>query len=145
MIGLTASVWTKNVRKGEELGKRLRAGVITINNHAFTGALPGAPWSGALETRQARLGLADGSLDAHLSAHLGDGRSLVALVPSGPPKWIAGLLDLRDFEASGRLRAVAIRRTVAALQLNPGLTAMAPEKAYADVPDSQNNAKLEYQ
>jgi len=64
-----------------------------------------APWNGTLEARQARLGLADGSLDTHLSARLGDGRPLVALVPSGPPKWIAGLLDLRDFEASGRLRA----------------------------------------
>jgi hypothetical protein len=65
----------------------------------------GAPWSGALETRQARLGLADGSFEASLSARLGDGRPLVALVPSGPPKWIAGLLDLRDFKASGRLHA----------------------------------------
>ena len=44
--GLTASVWTKKVARGEELAKKLRAGVVTINNHAFTGALPGAPWSG---------------------------------------------------------------------------------------------------
>ena len=44
--GLTASVWTKNIRKGEELARKLRAGVVTINNHSFTGALPGAPWSG---------------------------------------------------------------------------------------------------
>ena len=49
-FGLTASVWTKNVRHGEALGRRLRAGVVTINNHAFTGALPGAPWSGVGET-----------------------------------------------------------------------------------------------
>jgi acyl-CoA reductase-like NAD-dependent aldehyde dehydrogenase len=45
-FGLTASVWTRNVKKGEALGRRLRAGVVTINNHAFTGALPGAPWTG---------------------------------------------------------------------------------------------------
>jgi acyl-CoA reductase-like NAD-dependent aldehyde dehydrogenase len=48
--GLTASVWTKNVTKGQALGMRLRAGVVTINNHAFTGALPGAPWSGHGDT-----------------------------------------------------------------------------------------------
>jgi acyl-CoA reductase-like NAD-dependent aldehyde dehydrogenase len=48
--GLTASIWTKNVTKGEELAHELRAGVVTINNHAFTGALPGAPWSGFGET-----------------------------------------------------------------------------------------------
>ena len=48
--GLTASIWTKKVRVAEEMAKRLRAGVVTINNHAFTGALPSAPWSGHGET-----------------------------------------------------------------------------------------------
>jgi acyl-CoA reductase-like NAD-dependent aldehyde dehydrogenase len=48
--GLTASVWTRKTARGEELAKRLRAGVVTINNHAFTGALPAAPWSGVGET-----------------------------------------------------------------------------------------------
>jgi acyl-CoA reductase-like NAD-dependent aldehyde dehydrogenase len=45
-FGLTASVWTRNVSRGERIARRLRAGVVTINNHAFTGALPSAPWSG---------------------------------------------------------------------------------------------------
>jgi len=45
-FGLTASLWTKNTSRAEKLAHRLRAGVVTINNHAFTGALPGAPWSG---------------------------------------------------------------------------------------------------
>lgn len=44
--GLTASVWTRDLRAGERLSRRLQAGVITINNHAFTGGIPGAPWSG---------------------------------------------------------------------------------------------------
>ena len=48
--GLTASVWTADVRRGEALAKRLRAGVVTINNHSFTGALPSAPWGGVGET-----------------------------------------------------------------------------------------------
>jgi acyl-CoA reductase-like NAD-dependent aldehyde dehydrogenase len=48
--GLTASVWTKNVKRGEQIAKTLRAGVVTVNNHSFTGALPGAPWSGQGET-----------------------------------------------------------------------------------------------
>jgi hypothetical protein len=80
-------------------GTRVRLQDVSLEGAA------GAPWSGVLETRQARLEVADGSLDAQLSARLGDGRPLVALVPAGPPKWIAGLLDLRGFEASGRLRA----------------------------------------
>ncbi len=49
-FGLTASVWTKDVRRAEQIAHRLRAGVVTINNHAFTGALPSAPWSGVGET-----------------------------------------------------------------------------------------------
>jgi acyl-CoA reductase-like NAD-dependent aldehyde dehydrogenase len=48
--GLTASVWTADVRGGEALAKKLRAGVVTINNHSFTGALPSAPWGGVGET-----------------------------------------------------------------------------------------------
>jgi acyl-CoA reductase-like NAD-dependent aldehyde dehydrogenase len=48
--GLTASVWTKDVDKGKKVAMRLRAGVVTVNNHAFTGALPQAPWSGFGET-----------------------------------------------------------------------------------------------
>lgn len=44
--GLTASVWTKNVWKGWEIGKRLDVGVLTVNNHAFTGGIPSLPWGG---------------------------------------------------------------------------------------------------
>jgi hypothetical protein len=43
-------VWTKSIDRGLRIASRLRAGVVTINNHAFTGALPQAPWSGYGET-----------------------------------------------------------------------------------------------
>ncbi len=48
--GLTASLWTRDIRAARALAKQLRAGVVTINNHAFTGAIPAAPWSGHGET-----------------------------------------------------------------------------------------------
>jgi acyl-CoA reductase-like NAD-dependent aldehyde dehydrogenase len=48
--GLTASVWTKDLKRAQELAKNLRVGVVTINNHSFTGAVPAAPWSGYGET-----------------------------------------------------------------------------------------------
>src|SRR5260221_8229235 len=48
--GLTASVWSKKIKRAEQVASKLRAGVVTINNHAFTGALPAAPWSGVGDT-----------------------------------------------------------------------------------------------
>jgi acyl-CoA reductase-like NAD-dependent aldehyde dehydrogenase len=48
--GLTASIWTRNVSEGQRLASRLRVGVVTLNNHGFTGAIPAAPWSGVGET-----------------------------------------------------------------------------------------------
>ena len=44
--GLTASVWSRRIRRAKTLAHRLRAGVVTINNHGFTASLPMAPWSG---------------------------------------------------------------------------------------------------
>lgn len=48
--GLTASIWSKDVRAAERLARRLRAGVVTINNHSFTGAIPSVPWGGVGES-----------------------------------------------------------------------------------------------
>ncbi|MBX3227183.1 MAG: aldehyde dehydrogenase family protein [Labilithrix sp.] len=48
--GLTASLWTEDVRAAEKLAHRLKAGVVTINNHSFTGAIPSLPWGGVGES-----------------------------------------------------------------------------------------------
>lgn len=45
-FGLTVSVWSRNLHRAERLGRRIHAGVVTINNHAFTGSLADAPWGG---------------------------------------------------------------------------------------------------
>jgi delta 1-pyrroline-5-carboxylate dehydrogenase len=47
---LTTSIWTKKIRRGEKLAQKLRSGIVTINNHAFTAALPAAPWTGTGDT-----------------------------------------------------------------------------------------------
>jgi acyl-CoA reductase-like NAD-dependent aldehyde dehydrogenase len=50
-FGLTASLWTKRIQRAEKIARRIRAGVVTINNsHAFTGALPFAAWGGPRES-----------------------------------------------------------------------------------------------
>lgn len=45
-FGLTTSVWTKKIRRGRDIARKLRSGVVTINNHGFTAALAAAPWTG---------------------------------------------------------------------------------------------------
>lgn len=47
---LSTSVWTKAVRRGHKLAGALRSGVVTINNHGFTPALPAAPWTGTRDS-----------------------------------------------------------------------------------------------
>lgn len=48
--GLTNSLWTSDVARARELAPRLRCGVVTVNNHAFTASMPFVPWGGVGET-----------------------------------------------------------------------------------------------
>ncbi len=45
-MGLTASLWTRDVDRANQIASRLRVGVVTINNHSLTAAIPNLPWSG---------------------------------------------------------------------------------------------------
>ena len=42
--GLTASIWTKNLKLGEEIAKKIEAGTVEINRHGLSKA--GCPWGG---------------------------------------------------------------------------------------------------
>jgi acyl-CoA reductase-like NAD-dependent aldehyde dehydrogenase len=57
--GLGASIWTTDLARGQRLAERLDFGVVNINNHAFTGAVPSLPWSG---TRATGFGVANSAL-----------------------------------------------------------------------------------
>jgi acyl-CoA reductase-like NAD-dependent aldehyde dehydrogenase len=48
--GLGASIWSRDIARAERLGERLEVGVVNVNNHAFSGAIPALPWSGTRET-----------------------------------------------------------------------------------------------
>ena len=48
--GLTGSIWTRDERAAERIAAKLRTGVVTVNNHSFTGAIPLLPWTGVAET-----------------------------------------------------------------------------------------------
>jgi acyl-CoA reductase-like NAD-dependent aldehyde dehydrogenase len=49
-LGLTASVWTKNRRKGHEIASRLEVGSVTINDHLMSHGLAETPWGGWKES-----------------------------------------------------------------------------------------------
>jgi len=48
--GLGASIWTRDIARAQRLAERLDVGVVTINNHALSGAIPALPWSGVRDT-----------------------------------------------------------------------------------------------
>jgi acyl-CoA reductase-like NAD-dependent aldehyde dehydrogenase len=48
--GLTCSIWTRDHARALRLSEQIDVGVVTINNHAITGAIPSLPWSGTKDT-----------------------------------------------------------------------------------------------
>jgi len=44
--GLTASVWSRDTARAEQIGRRIRAGVITINDHLMSHGMAETPWGG---------------------------------------------------------------------------------------------------
>jgi succinate-semialdehyde dehydrogenase/glutarate-semialdehyde dehydrogenase len=49
-FGLSASVWTTDVAKGEQIAKRLVTGAVTINDSLYTYGLAQTPWGGVKES-----------------------------------------------------------------------------------------------
>ncbi len=58
-LGLTASVWSKNHKKAAEIGRRLKAGAITINDHLMSHGVAETPWGGF---KQSSIGRTHGEL-----------------------------------------------------------------------------------
>ena len=48
--GLGVSMWTADVARAERMADRLEVGVVNVNNHALSGAIPALPWSGTRDT-----------------------------------------------------------------------------------------------
>jgi acyl-CoA reductase-like NAD-dependent aldehyde dehydrogenase len=56
-FGLTASVWTNNTGRGEQLARQIDAGTVMINEVVYTHAIAQTPWGG---TKQSGLGRTHG-------------------------------------------------------------------------------------
>ena len=44
--GLGASVWTRDLRRGRMLADRIEAGMVWVNDHAYSHGFPQTPWGG---------------------------------------------------------------------------------------------------
>jgi succinate-semialdehyde dehydrogenase/glutarate-semialdehyde dehydrogenase len=49
-LGLTASVWTLDRKKGHQIASRLEVGSVTINDHLMSHGLAETPWGGWKES-----------------------------------------------------------------------------------------------
>lgn len=49
-FGLGGSVWTSDLRRGEQVARRLEVGLAHVNTHKFAGVIPSIPWTGTKET-----------------------------------------------------------------------------------------------
>ena len=59
--GLTASVWTRDIRRGERVARRLEAGTVMVNEVLYTHGIAQTPWGGVklsgIGTTHGRAGL----------------------------------------------------------------------------------------
>ena len=49
-LGLTSSVWSKNVKEARKIATKIEAGVTCVNDHLYTHALSETPWGGVKES-----------------------------------------------------------------------------------------------
>lgn len=49
-LGLTGSVWTKSSKRGEEISRQIKAGVVMINDHLMSHGLAETSWGGFKES-----------------------------------------------------------------------------------------------
>jgi hypothetical protein len=101
-------------------GEASLAGTEVVLSNVAVGSAPARPWAATFSASAARLFFADGSFDSQLVGTLLDARPIVALLPAGLPKWIAGLLHLEDLHVTGRLAAGPSRFKLTSLRLSAG-------------------------
>ncbi|MFB6284849.1 MAG: aldehyde dehydrogenase [Halobacteria archaeon] len=52
--GLTASVWTRDVGRGEKIAERIEAGTVVVNDHGYTYGVNETPWGGFKDSGHGR-------------------------------------------------------------------------------------------
>jgi acyl-CoA reductase-like NAD-dependent aldehyde dehydrogenase len=100
-LGLTASVWSRNWGQAAQLARRIKAGVVTINDHLMSHGLSETPWGGF---KQSGIGRTHGAIGMAEMTHaqcivhdiLPKAKKNFWWHPHGPDvyKGLRGILDL---------------------------------------------------
>ena len=100
-LGLTASVWTSDRKVGEQLARRIKAGVVTLNDHLISHGLAETPWGGF---KQSGIGRSHGAIgmaemtqpQCVVHDHLAWARRNMWWYPSGQTVYqgMRGILDM---------------------------------------------------
>jgi succinate-semialdehyde dehydrogenase/glutarate-semialdehyde dehydrogenase len=69
-FGLTASVWTRDVRRGARLAERIEAGTVTVNEVLYTHGLAQTPWGGFKQSGTGRTHGKAGMLELVHAQHI---------------------------------------------------------------------------
>ncbi|HEY2972937.1 MAG TPA: aldehyde dehydrogenase family protein [Pyrinomonadaceae bacterium] len=54
VYGLTASVWTKDIRRGQRIAEQIEAGTVMVNEVVYTHGIAQTPWGGVKESGYGR-------------------------------------------------------------------------------------------
>ncbi len=54
VYGLTASVWTRNIKRGKRIAERIEAGTVMVNEVLYTHGIAQTPWGGVKQSGQGR-------------------------------------------------------------------------------------------
>ena len=97
-FGLSASVWTRDLARGEALARRLHAGTVTLNDVAYTYAANETPWGGVKDSGHGRTHGRWGLLDMTRMRHV---NVVPAARPVGQAWWFPYSPALRTFFDQG--------------------------------------------
>ncbi|MBN2651312.1 MAG: aldehyde dehydrogenase family protein [Spirochaetales bacterium] len=61
-LGLTGSVWTRNLRRGVEIARQIEAGAVTLNDHLMSHGMAETSWGGV---KNSGIGRTHGKLGMH--------------------------------------------------------------------------------
>ncbi|MCA1608316.1 MAG: aldehyde dehydrogenase family protein, partial [Acidobacteria bacterium] len=69
-FGLTASVWTRDIRKGERIAKQIEAGSVCVNEVLYTHGIAQTPWGGFKNSGRGRTHGIEGLMELVQPQHI---------------------------------------------------------------------------